>query len=81
MRKANPSDPDPDPITVYVKLTATHGELSDSQTLAIEVRYLNTTYDLDAESNNLIFDYSAYGRSNNDANKNTYTYRYTKVNG
>ena len=81
LRKASPNDPDPDPITVYVKLTATHNGLSNSQIITIEVRYLDTTYDLDAESNNLIFDYSAYGRSNNDANKSTYTYRYTKVNG
>ena len=46
VEKANPSDPTPDPITVYVKLTATHNGLSDSQTVSIEVRYLDTSYDL-----------------------------------
>jgi hypothetical protein len=30
LKKANPTDPDPDPITVYVQLTATHNDLSDS---------------------------------------------------
>ena len=89
LRKANASDPDPDPITVYVKLTAFHTvtvneedvELSDSQTIAIQVRYLNTNYNLSAEINNLLFEYNAYGRSNNDAGKETYTYTYNKVNG
>ena len=81
VEKANPSDPTPDPITVYVKLTATHNGLSDSQTVSIEVRYLDTSYDLQPETNNLLFDYTAYGRSNNNADKDTYTYTYTKVSG
>ncbi|MBQ4035592.1 MAG: hypothetical protein II623_09045, partial [Paludibacteraceae bacterium] len=37
LTKANVSDPDPDPITVYVTFTAYHGELSDSQTVQVSV--------------------------------------------
>ena len=81
---------DPDPITVYVKLTASHTMdiegtptvLTDSRTVSITVNYLNTTYILEPEgTNNLLYSYSAYGRSNNDAVKDTYTYTYTTVGG
>ena len=73
---------DPDPITVYVTLTAYHGELSDSQTVQVTVGYLNTSYNLDAEGeNNLVFTYNAYGHSNNEANKQTYNYTFTNVSG
>lgn len=73
---------EPDPITVYVKFTAYNGELSDSQTIQVSVAYLNTTYSLEpAGENNLIYKYDAYGRSNNQADKDTYIYTYTAVNG
>ena len=73
---------EPDPITVYVKLTAYQGELSDSETVQVSVAYLNTTYSLEpAGQNNLIYKYDAYGRSNNQADKDTYVYTYTAVNG
>lgn len=75
-------DQEPDPIAVYVKLTAYQGELSDSQTVQVSVAYLNTTYSLEpAGENNLIYKYDAYGRSNNQADKDTYVYTYTAVNG
>jgi hypothetical protein len=82
--KVERTDPNtiPDPITVYVKLTATHNGLSDSKTVAVQVRYLDTKYDLElAGKNNLLYEYVAYGHSNNDAVKNTYTYPYTTVGG
>ena len=36
----------PDPKTVYVTLTAYHESLSDSQTVEVTIRYLDTMYDL-----------------------------------
>ena len=73
---------DPDPITVYVTLTAYHGALSDSQTVQVSVAYLNTIYDLEpAGKTNLLFEYVPYGHSNNEANKETYNYTYTTVGG
>ena len=82
LTKANPSDPDPSPITVYVTLTAYHGSLSDSQTVQVSVGYLNTSYTLTPEGeNNLLYSYNAYGHSNNEANKETYNYTFTNVSG
>lgn len=81
LSKVNPSDPDPDPLTVYIKFTATHNELSDSQTVSVQVNYLDTKYNLIEETNNLIFKYNAYGRSNNNIGKERYTYTYTTVGG
>jgi hypothetical protein len=73
---------EPDPINVYVKLTATHNGASDSKTVTVQVRYLDTKYNLEIEGkNNLLYEYIAYGHSNNDAVKNTYTYPYTTVGG
>lgn len=82
LEKASPNDPDPDPITVYVRLTATHNGLSDSQTIPVEIRYLETNYVLAPEGQlNLVYEYNAYGRSNNNVDKETYTYPYQAVNG
>lgn len=82
LEKASPSDPDPDPITVYVRLTATHNGISDSQTVAVEIRYLETKYTLSPEGAlNLVYEYNAYGRSNNNVDKETYVYPYHAVNG
>ena len=82
LTKANVSDPDPDPITVYVTFTAYHGELSDSQTVQVSVNYLKTNYRLEAEGeNNLLYSYTAYGHSNKEANKEVYNYTFTNVSG
>lgn len=82
LEKASPTDSDPAPITVYVRLTATHNGLSDSQTVAVEIRYLETNYTLSPEGTlNLVYEYNAYGRSNNNVDKETYVYPYHAVNG
>ena len=79
-----------EPITVYVVLTATHNvivndqpvEVTDSKTLTITINQLITTYTLEpAGELNLLYSYNAYGRSNNDLNKNIHSYTYTNVSG
>ena len=73
---------DPDPITVYVTLTAYHGQLSDSQTVQVSVGYLHSNYILDAAGeNNVIYSYNAYGHSNNESGKESQTYTFTNVSG
>ena len=77
-----PKVQDENPITVYVVLTATHDSETTTQTIEVTVNQLITSYTLEPEgTGNLVYLYEAYGRSNNDANKNTYTYTYTNVTG
>ena len=70
-----------DPYTLYVTLTATkNGEtpLTDSQTASIQIKPFASKYTMNyAGVSNLVYQYTAYGRTNNDANKETYNYVYT----
>lgn len=62
---------------VYVKFTS-------GDTLKIITVYINslqTEYDLEKVSTNLVYSYTANGRSNNDAGKELYECRYTTSNG
>lgn len=50
-------------------------------TLTVLVKEIETEYNLHPISANLVYQYSAAGRSNNDSGKNLYEYEYTTANG
>lgn len=51
------------------------------KTVSVYINELQTEYDLAQVETSLVYMYNANGRSNNDANKNMYTYEYTTANG
>ena len=62
---------------VYIKFTS-------GDTVKIISAFINeieTEYDLEQVTTNLVYSYNANGRSNNDVGKNTYGYEYTTANG
>ena len=76
----------PDSGTAYVRATATHTvdsvDYTDSKTIEITINALETVYTLaPAGEESLLYSYTTYGRSNNDAGKESYTYTYRAING
>lgn len=62
----------------------THIEFKSGDTVETVTVYVNeveTEYDLHPVSSNLVYSYSASGRSNNDSNKSLYECEYTTANG
>jgi len=63
--------------TVYIEFTSG----STSKVIAATINSLQTKYDLEKVSTSLVYNYTANGRSNNDAGKELYECRYTTANG
>ena len=67
--------------TVYIRATATHTvndtDYTDTKTVSVIINELTTDYQLvPAGTENLVYAYNAYGRTNNDAGKETFNYTY-----
>ena len=62
---------------VYIEFTSG----STSKTITIYINSIQTEYDLEQVSTNLVYSYTAKGRSNNDAGKELYECGYTTANG
>ena len=69
---------------VYPPSGMTYIEFKSAETvrvLSVLVKEIETEYDLQPVSANLVYHYSSAGRSNNDSNKELYQYKYTTANG
>ena len=78
----------PESGTAYVRATATHTvdgtAHTDTKTIQITINalVLPAGYSLDPSGTaNLVYSYNAYGRTNNDAGKETYHYNYHALTG
>lgn len=70
--------------TSYATAGRTYVEFSSGDTvkvISVFVNEMQTEYDLNPVTTNLVYRYSANGRTNDDANKELYEYSYTTSNG
>lgn len=72
------------PITAYPESGTAYVELISGETavtVTVLVNEIQTEYDIEPITTNLVYHYSPSGKSNNDAGKELYEYEYTTVNG
>ena len=67
------------PLSGVVYIEFTSGDTS--KVITVKINSLQTEYDLEKVSTNLVYSYMANGRSNNDAGKELYECKYTTANG
>ncbi len=72
------------PITTYPESGTAYIEFTSGETVEtvqVTVNEIQTEFDIEPVTTNLVYHYSPSGKSNNDAGKELYEYDYTTING